>query len=544
MKKFYAISLTVLSLCSFKNSNAQCNGIKGPNLLGAKGTFSTQFITVNSAADYCTRSGSGTNNPIGNIGSALLGCSTPGVALPCSDYTYTAKNGGLDKEFTYTLIKTIGNSTGGNCIKGDWVGKDHTNDGGYFMAVNGAPANTYSNIFYKIKNIQVCVGATYEFSAWVINLLPASSPSATAGSEPSISFKVNGQVIANSGTIAYNNSATWVRVSGSFVATTSTVELQVVNATSVAIGNDLGLDDISFNSCGSQIAVDGPVVSNIGENVAVNFVVTDNSLANTWYKWQKSTDGGSSFSDITTGNQAAFNGNNYSLAYNLGIINALMNGNKYRLVVSTSQAGLSSPSCNFFNDYTLIASAAAGPLPVKLTSFTGRYSEGKAQLEWQTSQEMNSDHFELYKSTNGLDFVKVANIKSAGNSNTIKKYSYQDNSGNSGNNVYYRLKQVDIDGKAALSSVVKLSLGSKTSVDIFPNPFGNNFTLSFGAGKTSTASLSIQNSAGSMVYSKIINVIKGNNSVLMNNLPSLGAGVYYIKVYNEELNFNGKLQKL
>jgi len=542
MKKFYTLMMTVLCLISHEISNAQCNGVKGPNLLGAKGTFSAPFITLNGAAGACTSSGSNTFNPNGNIGNALSGCSTPGVAIPCSDYVYTDASGGLQPEFRYTIIKNIGDANGGNCIKGDWRGKDRTGDGGYFMAVNGAPSNTFSPVFYKIKSIPVCIGATYEFSAWVINLLPGSG---TNSSSPNISFKVNGVTIANSGLIAATNTSTWIKVGGSFTATTSTVDLEVVNATAVANGNDLGLDDITFNVCESQISVlGGSAAKCSGDNVSVNFVVTDNSQTNTWYKWQQSIDGGNSYTDVTTGAQATYVGNNYTLTNNVGIVTSAMNGYKYRLVVSTSQVGLSTPACIYFNDFTLIV-ADCGPLPVQLTSFTGRYSSGKALLDWQTNQEMNSDRFELFRSTDGLDFIKVASIKSAGNSNSVRNYSHQDNiSGNSGNNVYYRLKQIDIDGKSTFSSVVKLSLGSKTTFDIFPNPFTSNFTVSFGAAKTTTANLRIQNSAGNLVYSQTINVSKGNNSILLNSLPTLGSGVYYVTIYNEELNFNGKLQKL
>ena len=129
-------------------------------------------------------------------------------------------------------------------------------------------------------------------------------------------------------------------------------------------------------------------------------------------------------------------GNNYTLTNNIGLVTSAMNGYKYRLVVSTSQIGLSTPACIYFNDFTLIV-ADCGPLPVQLTSFSGRYSGGKVLLDWQTSQEMNSDRFELFRSTDGLDFIKVANIKSAGNSNSVRNYSHQDNIAvNSGNSVY------------------------------------------------------------------------------------------------------------
>jgi hypothetical protein len=548
MKKIYTTLVTVISLFTFQFSNAQCTGVKGPNLLGAKGTFSTPFITVNNGAANCTKSGAASYSPTGNIGNALTGCTAAiGNSIPCSDYIYTAANGGLGPEFRYSILKTIGNSTGGNCIKGDWRGSEHTGDGGYFMAVNGAPNGTYSPIFYQIKSIPVCIGTTYEFSAWVINLLPSTSSSAVPGSEPNISFKVNGVVVGNSGPIAYSATPTWVKVGGSFIATTSVVDLQVVNATAVATGNDLGLDDISINVCQSQIAVNGPSSVIDGNTATVNYVVTDPAGANTWYKWQKSIDGGASFTDATTGAQATYTGSTFTLPLSIGTVNSNMNGYKYRLVVSTSQTGLLDPACVYFNDYTLIVAAAGalnGPLPVKLISFTGGYAKGIAVLDWQTSQELNSDHFELFRSYDAVDFVSVGKIASAGFSNTIKNYSFQDRVGGS-NYVYYRLKQVDINGKETFSSIVKLALGENSGVSIFPNPFSNNFTVSIASPKTTLATLNINNIAGQLVYSRSINVNKGNNSISINNLPSsLTAGIYYVTIVNNEISYNTKLQKL
>ena len=541
MKKVYTIFLSALVfICSNQTTQAQCNGVKGPNLLGAKGTFSAPFITVNTNAASCTRSGSNTYNPPGNVGKALAGCDNIGSALPCSDYRYTAASAGLSPEFRYSILKTVGNVNGGNCIKGDWRGSDHTGDGGYFMAVNGAPNGTYSPVFYRIKSIPVCIGATYEFSAYVINLLPGTGTNANS---PNISFKVNGVVIANSGLIAGTTTATWVKVGGSFTATTATVDLEVVNATAVEYGNDLGLDDISINVCQSRVAVEGPATTCSGNNVSINYTVTDNSQTNTWYKWQRSIDGGSAYADISSGAEAVYTDNNYTLTNDLGVVTSAMNNYKYRLAVSTSQAGLINPDCIYFNDYTLIV-ADCSPTPVQLTSFTGKYTTGKSLLDWQTSQEVNSERFEIFRSTDGSDFVKIASVKSSGNSNTIRNYSFQDNiTGHAGNTVYYRLKQVDIDGRATFSSVVKLNITSNNSFEVFPNPFSNSFTLSFNASKVSTAALRIQNSAGNLVFSKQIKITKGNNSLLMNNLPTLATGVYYISVYNDELNFNGKLQK-
>ncbi len=552
MKKFYTLVLTVLIANSF-----QLKAQTGPNLLGAKGTFSAPFITVNSSAGSCTMSGSTTYNPEGNIGNALTGCTAAsGSSLPCSGYTYTSASGGLGPEFRYTIIKNIGDENGGNCIKGDWRGQDHTGDGGYFMAVNGAPNSTYSNVFYQIKNIPVCPGTQYEFSAWVLNILPKSSPAAGAGSEPNISFNVidgsHSYTIGNSGPIAYTSTPTWVKVGGTFTAsdTTTSVELQVVNATAVAQGNDLGLDDISFNVLQSNISVTSPngdpAPNSVceGTSFSVNYTVHDATHTNTWYKWQVSTDGGATFVDSSLGaQQGAYTGDSLVLPVSFNKVSASMNGHKYRLIVSTSADGLANAGCTYVNEYTLIVTSC-GALPVTLSAFDGKYADGFATLNWQTSQEINSDHFELFKSADGENFSPVANIKSAGFSNVVRNYSYEDKSPNTGKYVYYRLKQIDADGKFTFSSIVKLSIGINTSVVVYPNPFNNDFTASFSATKTAQATVKLQSSTGQLMFLKTITVNNGNNSILINNLPSLRPGIYYMTISNDEINFNSKLQKL
>lgn len=545
MKHFYMLMLASLIL-----GNAEINAQTGPNLLGAKGTFSAPFVTPNTQASNCTGTGTKSYSPIDNIGNPLNTLTGIGTAQPASGYDYTAVSGGLQPEFTYTLIKNIGDGNGGNCIKGDWRGKDHTGDGGWFMAVNGAPNNTKSPIFYKITSISVCPGTKYEFSAWVINMLPKSSQYAQPGSEPNISFKVTSSagsvVIATSGPISYTNTFNkWVKVSGTYTApsTVSTVDLEVINATAVAWGNDLGLDDISFNVVQSNIAVSGaPNALCEGQSTDVIFTVNDATQTNTWYKWQVSRDGGAHYTDSTAPAQHTFDGNSYDLTLNFTNVSTEMNGNKYRLVVSTSPEGLENPGCTYVNEYTLLVTQC-GAMPVTITHFDGRYNNGQVVLNWQTTQEINSNRFEILKSSNGQNFTVAGTVLSAGNSSTIKNYSFTDNQPANGQYVYYRLRQVDIDGKSAMTDVIKVTVGNTSSLRVFPNPFTSGFTASFTANKNADATLIIRNVIGQPVMQRTIKTIKGNNSVNVTNLATLSTGVYYLTIVNDDVNYNTKIQK-
>ncbi|HET7116974.1 MAG TPA: T9SS type A sorting domain-containing protein, partial [Hanamia sp.] len=311
-------------------------------------------------------------------------------------------------------------------------------------------------------------------------------------------------------------------------------------------GNDLGLDDISINVTQSKVTVNGPAFTTEGNTVTPVFTVTDPSSANTYYKLQVSKNGSVSFSDLDSGRLAYTNG---VATYSYDITNASTdltqpnaNGNIYRLVVATSKDNLSNPDCNYFNDYKLVV-VSAGPAPVKLVSFNGTYSNGVAILNWQTSQEINNDRFELYRSFDGSDFELAATIAGAGNSFTTKNYNYQDRINLNGNNVYYKLKQIDIDGKFTFSNIVRLSTGNNNeSFRVYPNPFVNNFTASFGASKSGQATILIRNINGQTLYQKTIDVINGNNTVSV-NVAQLITGLYYVSIVNNELNYNAKLEK-
>jgi hypothetical protein len=183
-------------------------------------------------------------------------------------------------------------------------------------------------------------------------------------------------------------------------------------------------------------------------------------------------------------------------------------------------------------------------LPVTLVAFNGKYNNGVSSLDWQTTQEINSDHFDILRSTNGKDFTVVGKVKSAGISSTSKTYQFQDPINGAGY-VYYRLRQVDIDGKTVLSPIVRLNMGGKAaSFELYPNPFVNSFTASFSATKPAAATLQIRNINGQVLFTKTVAVTKGFNAVQLSNLPVMPRGLYHVSVQNAEINFQGKMQKL
>ncbi|MEO7048336.1 MAG: T9SS type A sorting domain-containing protein, partial [Ferruginibacter sp.] len=158
-----------------------------------------------------------------------------------------------------------------------------------------------------------------------------------------------------------------------------------------------------------------------------------------------------------------------------------------------------------------------------------------------TSQEINSDHFELLRSFNGNDYEVAANVRAAGNNG--KAYQYKDKVTVPGNVVYYKLKQVDKDGQFSFSNIIKLNVTKgKMSLQLFPNPVINDFTATLSVDKSASATLLIRNVTGQTVYSKTVNLVKGNNSLVITD-ASLRTGMYYVSIVNDEINYSSKLQK-
>lgn len=167
----------------------------------------------------------------------------------------------------------------------------------------------------------------------------------------------------------------------------------------------------------------------------------------------------------------------------------------------------------------------AAVLPVTVIDFSGNYQSGKISLNWNTSCESNSSHFLVERSTNGIDFKIIANVKGAGNCSTLTKYHAIDENPVSGNN-YYRLVAVDFDGKSKNHGVVLIKNQSGYfSTGLYPNPSsGNSITLKGGnnlMGKLYT----IIDISGKVLENGIIS---GSSQSI--NISSFSKGNYILKL--------------
>lgn len=115
------------------------------------------------------------------------------------------------------------------------------------------------------------------------------------------------------------------------------------------------------------------------------------------------------------------------------------------------------------------------PLPVTISHFTGSYRDGRVALEWQTAEEVNAGYFVVERSSDGRVFEPIAKVDAVGDSRITNSYHYDDENVGDGfpaGNIYYRLKEVDRDGKTQYSRIVAVKPDSYASdkIRVKPNP--------------------------------------------------------------------------
>lgn len=162
-------------------------------------------------------------------------------------------------------------------------------------------------------------------------------------------------------------------------------------------------------------------------------------------------------------------------------------------------------------------------LPITLSSFTAAKKQNSVLLVWQTASETNNNYFAIERSSNSSNgFKEIGRVSSRGNSSQMQQYSFEDITPLKGIN-YYRLKQVDKDGKSTTSKIVLVDFVTGAVIRLYPNPVKNMMNI---AGLTGTkTTLSIVDMNG-----KVLSTTSTVNNSYNWNIRALPAGNYYLRI--------------
>jgi hypothetical protein len=167
--------------------------------------------------------------------------------------------------------------------------------------------------------------------------------------------------------------------------------------------------------------------------------------------------------------------------------------------------------------------SSGAPLPVTLLFFKGKAVNGQTVLSWATSREINSQHFDVERSSNAIDFTKFGQVAAAHNSSITTQYSLTDPGPYP--STYYRLKQVDMDGQYSYSRIVQIQLSQTLTFGLYPNPTNGVLNLSL-KGNLEPVEVMVTDMKGRTVWRKIVDPV----TTVQIDVSYLPGGSYFVTV--------------
>lgn len=189
---------------------------------------------------------------------------------------------------------------------------------------------------------------------------------------------------------------------------------------------------------------------------------------------------------------------------------------------TTSSGTITSNTVSNFSPFTYASVTSGNPLPVEFININAEGLEDEIFISWSTASEFNNDYFVVEKSLDNQNWVEIAFVRGAGNSNMKEDYtSYDENPVNGVQ--YFRIAQYDFDGSVSYSTTVSVMWKQMQVVSIYPNPACNSMIISFSVVDNQVNTVHVVNAIGSTV--KVIDNVSSMTSI---DISDLNPGIYYI----------------
>lgn len=196
------------------------------------------------------------------------------------------------------------------------------------------------------------------------------------------------------------------------------------------------------------------------------------------------------------------------------------------------QADISSFSSFYFANTNTIV------LPLQWLTFKGGLQNNAALLQWETANESNTSHFVIERSIDGNNFSNIGTVAAAGNNTGALKYTYTDYAATlqSSSLLYYRLKQVDLNGASTYSKVITIELKSSGyTVFLYPNPIHDVLKVKLALSKAEQVQIYITDMNGRIIYEEARFVPTGINELKINT-ASWPSQLYSVRVTGTNKN--------
>ncbi|MET0635825.1 MAG: T9SS type A sorting domain-containing protein [Chitinophagaceae bacterium] len=553
--------------------------------------FSPSLMRISPDYGLCTNA-IGTNAILGESG-GTFGSGTPqnragGSTFVPPPYTYAAFASGAPNDNYYGLAnRTSANgSVNANAampgparvfdvwdIIGDHTGATNPLAGnrptntGYAVIIN---ASYQTNRAFTQNITNVCEETYYEFSAWFRNICRRCGCDSTgkgagstgyvpapgndsSGVRPNLTFQIDGQDCYTTGNLAYTGE--WIKKGFIFRTkpgqTSFTVTIR--NNAPGGGGNDWAIDDIGVLTCLPSMRYSPSLTPSVCRGNALTITDTVRSFFPnyTYSRWQRSTDGGATWSDIgavTGPASTVFDGLYYQYvsAYTVPPANTLpVNSNdKYRLLVGTSALNVQNADCrstDVTNVVTLNVVICDPVLDLTVVNLTGALFNGRGQLKWTAKGVDPEGIFYVEKSIDGSNFSVIGEVKVDAAPNS--QYVFTDPSVLSGK-VWYRLSSGMTSGGRSYTRALVMNRDEPVlSFSSVVNPFSQTLWFDIMSAKRTVLQVTVLDAGGRPVRKGSFQVQAGTNQLSFTDLGSLRPGMYILRVEQEGKTIFHKLMK-
>jgi trimeric autotransporter adhesin len=428
---------------------------------------------------------------------------------------------------------TVANSNAGYMLV---INAAYRIDSAFQQTISGLCPNTYYEISVWMRNIcSRCGCDSAGRGAGSAGYIPTAAGD-SSGVYPNLSFNVNGIDYYTTGNILYTGE--WIKKGFTFLTGPSQTSftLKIFNNAPGGGGNDWALDDISVATCSPNLAFtpsNNPTVC-VGNVVDLGAWIRSYFNNYIYYKWQRSTNNGLSWVDassVGTGSPI-WNGSNweYYTAYPSFVSTSADSGTKFRVVVASTAANISNPSCSFADVTSILTLNVINCsfLNTDIVSFSGRADGSIIKLNWTSSREEGAVQYIIEKSSDGKNFTSAGSVQGLNSNNEVNYYSWSENY-LPNQTLFYRVRLVTAD-RQKISRTVKIISASKEFEINIINPFTHSLMAEVTAAEPQLVFFKLIDNSGRILREEKFALTTGTNSLQIANTGNLPKGLYTLQI--------------
>jgi hypothetical protein len=185
------------------------------------------------------------------------------------------------------------------------------------------------------------------------------------------------------------------------------------------------------------------------------------------------------------------------------------------------------------DDITFARATSIPILPVTGFQAYAQRNANNINVQWETLSESNTRFYAVEKSVDAIKWTVTDSVEAAGFSQNRRTYSSIDYNPAAVN--YYRIRQVDDNGRYTYSNTVRINTAANTiEAKTYPNPFVNLLQVDINASTNQKLNIVCSDISGRKLFQNTWNVTKGYNSISLAQVQNLKPGTYIINVYNQD----------